>query len=107
MRSICLQKRSSTFANIFAIAVKDLEGELALLRIFPLLTVGRAGNYDLLPVDQRAVRTRQHHSYFEQGLRGLGFDLCRLDPTAILYRLLHHLTTMNIRNESYRRLEFL
>jgi hypothetical protein len=47
--------------------------------------------------------TKQHHPDFQQELRGLGLDFGdSIIATAILDRLLHHSTTINIRGESYR-----
>jgi len=47
--------------------------------------------------------TREHHPDLQQKLRGVGIDLGdSIIATAILDRLLHHSTTINIRGESYR-----
>jgi hypothetical protein len=61
------------------------------------------GRHDFLSVSERPVRTRQHHSDVEQNYGD--WDSIFGDPiiaTAILDRLLHHSTTINIRGESYR-----
>jgi hypothetical protein len=67
------------------------------------LAIGRPGRDDLFSTSERPLRTWQHHSTSNEsyGDRGSIFG----DPiiaTAILDRLLHHSTTINIRGESYR-----
>ena len=52
---------------------------------------------------ERPLRTGQHHSHFQQGLRRMGRTAGRQrDRLAVLDRLLHHSHVLNIRGESYR-----
>jgi IstB-like ATP binding protein len=53
--------------------------------------------------DEHSDRTRQHHSDFDQELGDWGSIFGdSIIATAILDRLLHHSTTINIRGKSYR-----
>jgi hypothetical protein len=43
------------------------------------ISAARRSGRDDFPVDQRPLRTRKHHSHFEQELRRMGLDLWRPD----------------------------
>ena len=63
-----------------------------------LSAAGRSGSHDFLPVGERSARTREHHPDLEQELPRLGIDPGdSIISTTIPECLLHHSTTINIR----------